>query len=205
MRESKLKRISALLLVAALATTLGVNGIYAKYKTESSKDVEARVAKWGVTIEAVDGGFSSTYTEGGTTVASAESPIVAPGTSGEFNGLKISGKPEVAVKITNQGTLTLTGWQVNDTFYCPLKIKVGTTTLAGTSYNSAKAFEDAVNAEIAKLESTFAPGTDLSKADIPKVTWSWDSTDDAKDTALGNLQTAPTVKLVLKATVTQID
>lgn len=214
MKESKLKKGAVLLVVAALATTLGINGIYAKYSSENEKEAQARVAKWGVTIEAQDAtGFSNTYAKGdasytiGTnSVSTTSDGLVAPGTSGTFNGLKISGTPEVAVKITNTGDLTLTGWEVNETYYCPLKITVGAETLSGTSFDSAAKFEKAVEDKIAALTASFAPGTDLSKASIPEVSWAWDfSGDDAKDTALGNLATMPQVTLKLKSTVTQID
>lgn len=169
------------------------------------------------------------------TVSGKEDNVVAPGTKGELAAVTITGKPEVAVEvkfapIKEDGQIFSIGdnWKYNsgaesetDSYYCPLKIKVGNTTYFGMDYDNADAFESAVNTAIAGYTKNYKAGTDLSAttAVAPSISWSWDfegtgadpKQTDAKDTYLGNLTADidatndPTVELNLKVTVTQID
>ena len=224
-KNNKIMKTSAVLVVIALLTAWGANGIYAKYVTDGEQEDAARVASWGVVMEPnSEGTFSATYAKDDTNytlgdnsvIATSENKVVAPGTNGTFKGLKVSGTPEVAVKITNEGTVTLTGWTVSKAYYCPLKVTVGTTELYGLDYTTADAFANAIAAEIAKVTSYQTPGTDLEKATgvVPEVTWEWPfegdngskvTRTDEKDTALANLETAPTVNIKIKTTVTQVN
>lgn len=225
MKKKKIVKASTLLLVVALITAWGVNGIYAKYLSSGDGEGSAKVAKWGVTITADEGAtFSSVYAKddenaevGANSVSSGdESAVIAPGTKGEFQGLKVEGKPDVAVKISNAGTVTLTGWSVGGSYYCPLKVNVAGTDIYGLDYESAEDFKAAIENKIKESVTYAAPGVDLKNkaALVPTVKWSWDfegsdgskvtRTDD-KDTALGNLAQAPTIKLKLTTTVTQVD
>ena len=52
MKKNIMMRLSALLLVAVLLTTCVISGTFAKYVTTGTATDSARVAKWGVTVEA---------------------------------------------------------------------------------------------------------------------------------------------------------
>ena len=225
MKKKKIMRTAVVLLVIALLTVWGLSGIYAKYATSGTQDDTGRVAKWGVVLQAnSDESFSGTYAKedanytlgDNSVVASGQDKVLAPGTSGSFKGVSVKGVPEVAVKITNSGTVTLAGWSIDGAYYCPLKVTVGAKSLYGLDYESSDAFAAAINSEIADSSSYQKPGTDLSKVTgiTPAISWEWafegaDGTKvertDAKDTALGNLATAPTINIKVKTTVTQVN
>ena len=202
-----------------LITTCAISGTFAKYTTSGSVTDTARVAKWGVTVATVTDGnmFAKTYAKNDdsftldtNTVVHASNDLVAPGTTGTLTSISVTGTPEVAVKVTYSATLELgENWMVDGNFYCPIVFKVGDTEIKQDDINNtATKLEDAVKAAIDAYTKSYAAGTDLSAAtDVaPSISWTWAfSGDDAKDTALGNLATAPTIKLTVNVTVTQID
>lgn len=229
MKKNNAMRLASALLVLVLLTTSIVGGTFAKYTTTANSNDTARVAKWGVTVTATnDSVFKTTYgkddanTNITQTVDSSNSDkVIAPGTSGNLTKVTLSGSPEVAVKVSYTGTLTLVGWTIGTEFYCPLKITINTTTLCGLDYASADAFATAVSDVIATCSKEYEPNTDLSgkAGEVMSISWAWSFTDsgtylngaqqkDAKDTALGNTAatgTAPAISLVIVTTVTQID
>lgn len=218
MKKTKLMRAALLLLVLTLITSCFVGGTFAKYTTSAEGSDTARVAKWGVVITANGGTFANTYATDTENVAGtiansvvSANKVVAPGTKGNMVGMTITGTPEVAVSVSYAANFKVEGWIVGDKFYCPLQIKVGSTTIDGTRFTSADLFENAVNTEISTYSKNYAAGTDLSTASVttPSVSWEWpfsvNEADDANDTALGNLETAPTVSLTVTTTVDQID
>lgn len=214
MKKNKMMRAASGLLVATLLTTSVISGTFAKYTTSKSGTDTARVAKWGVEITANGETFAKSYekddqaTAIANTVVSTEN-VVAPGTKGTMASMKLTGKPEVAVKVSYEGTFALNDkWTVENKFYCPLTINVAGTEYKGTTYESAEAFATAVNNAIKGYSKEYAAGTDLSTVagDSLAITWKWDyAGDDTKDTALGNADEAGTVTLAVKTTVTQID
>lgn len=217
MKKNKMMRAASALMVATLLTTSVISGTFAKYVTSGNASDTARVAKFGVTVTAASNTmFKTTYTKTDTQAAStitnsvaSDTNVIAPGTSGELTKVTLSGTPEVAVRVTNEATVTLENWIVNtNEYYCPLEVTVGSDTLIGTSYQSTSEFKNAIEEKINAYKAEYAPGTDLStKTDAaPVVSWKWAfDGDDAKDTALGNAATAATIKVQIKTTVTQID
>ena len=237
-------RIASALMTACLLTTCVISGTFAKYVTEDSANDSARVAKWGVkvAVDGLDGNtinddlgfFKTAYAkkaeanhEIATTVA-ADVEVVAPGTAGEGFAAMIAGQPEVAVNVAIEADLKLENWMVESTYYCPIEITVGSTTLKGTAYNNAEAFEAAVEAAIikalitdatvivdgsvSKSNKNYNPNESFGATDAVdlKVSWAWgfDGNDDAKDTALGDAAAAgnaATIEFSLKVTVTQLD
>src|SRR5665647_3748236 len=264
-------KLSVLVMILTLVTLPLVSGTYAKYTTTDSATDTARVAKWGVTVAVTGNAFAESYitniTNGDITVSSSTEDVdnlVAPGTSGTFGGVDITGIPEVAVNITKTADLTLTGWtldgNVEGTFYCPIVITVNETNFYGLSYTSPAAFEEVVEDAIEDANGNYVANTVLSGSLIVGLngdySWSWaftgaagsfsDSPDvalvagktyyttdesgitftpvavldldvddittyyertqnNADDTAIGMLGTAPTITLAVSATVTQID
>lgn len=233
-KSNKLMRVSGVLLVLTLITSCFVGGTFAKYVSEGEGDDTARVAKWGVEVEVKGDGFKTEYEkndylssiEGSTVISSSKDKVVAPGTKGTFGGIKITGKPEVAVQIKTTADVKFENWNVQESgeFYCPLVFTIGETEINGLDYSDGtageagsfaaaikKAIEDATNKEI-------SPNNDLSEF-YEDITYSWEwpfqdgkgtvcDQSDELDTKLGNNAangSAPSVKIDIKTTVTQIN
>ena len=228
MKKNVMMRLACFLLVAVLISTSAISGTYAKYVTAETSVGNARVAKFGVEITLNDETmFSDSYKHEKTEYTAGEelatitvqadtedTNVVAPGTKGALVGFNITGTPEVDVEITYAPTLTLSGWEVDGTFYCPIVFTVNGTKIDGLGYTSADALASAVQAAIQASTAIYHTNTDLSTvvADDLAVSWEWPfstSTDnDVKDTALGDAAAegnAATIKLDLTCTVTQID
>ena len=206
MKRNTILRVSAILLVLTLLSTCVISGTFAKYTTSADANDDARIAKWGVVVEATAEAFTENDDDTVISFVSGEN-VLAPGTDGNLCGLTITGQPEVAVKIDATAELELTDWAVDSAYYCPLVITVGNTEFKGNDYADAEAFEkaveDAIVAEIAV--ASVDPNTDL--ADAVAVTWAWayEGNDDVKDTALGNAAAPATISIAVSVTVTQID
>lgn len=216
-------RVAGLLLALVLVTSCFVGGTFAKYVTSGTGADHAKVAKWGVKVTAHGEGdiFASTYDQiegqDNTVVAGGRyDKVIAPGTKKENAAVVyLSGKPEVAVKVTyNADNFALTGkWAYNDDqagstdeYYCPLIFKItdGTTTKTidcmGDGMNSVSDVETAVKNAVKSFSATYAPNTDLSTKGNEglKISWEWPFEGDAahpkqtdvKDTYLGDLATA---------------
>lgn len=237
MKRNTLLRASALLLVATLTTSCFVGGTFAKYVSEGNGEDSARVAKWGVTVEVKGDGFKTAYekndynsnVDGNTVVSSTAEKVVAPGTKGTFGGVKITGTPEVAVKVDTIATVDLSGWNVAEggEFYCPLVFTIGETKINGLDYSKSTSggeasFEAAIQTAIQKATTKeLEAKTDLSKVG-ENITYSWEwpfedasgtaaKQDNTLDTKLGdnaadsNPDNDPKVSISVKTTVTQID
>ncbi len=218
MKKNKFFIAGLVTVFVAIVTLTLVSTTFAKYTSTGNGTATARVAKWGVTLSTgtMDGFAESYDTKDETIKATFEKSVVAtvnvmaPGTNGTFGKASLSGTPEVAVRVSYNAVLTLTGWIVDGNNYCPLTFTVGTTTINAdgdmTMDELKKAVEKAVNA----LSAEYAAGTDLSTIGAGvTISWKWEfstnEANDLKDTALGNLPTAPTVEFKLTTTVEQID
>ncbi len=225
MKKNRIMRVSIIMLALTLMTSCFVGGTFAKYVTNAEGSDSARVAKWGVEATVTGSAFADEYdvAEKGDREfdmsVSSDVKVLAPGTSGEFTGVAISGTPETAVNVTKKADIELTGWFVDDAFYCPVVVTVNGSAINGLNYSSADEFEAAVKAAVESFNGEYAPGTDLSTIDglDGAYSWAWafdgttgsvSSQNDEKDTALGNLEaagTTNTIKLSATVTVTQID
>lgn len=234
MKRNRWMRAGGLLLVMTLITSCFVGGTFAKYVSEGEGSDTARVAKWGVVVTVTGDGFHTTYgkddvnsnVNGGTVISSTEEKVVAPGTEGTFGGVKITGKPEVAVKIQTTAEVNLSGWNVGTggEFYCPLVFTIGEKTINGLDYSKSTAggegsFENAIKKAIEEATTQeVEANTDLT-AIGEDITYSWEwpfenatgdvaNQSDELDTKLGDNAAngnAPTIKITVKTTVTQID
>lgn len=179
--------------------------------------------------------FAKSYDN--TVIAEGEYKVIAPGTKKDNAALvTLRGKPEVSVKVTyNADSFSLTGnWKGadnDDTFYCPLIIKVTgkvggvakTETINCADKERAADVETAVKNAVAACSATYDPKTDLSSATVDgdglKISWEWPfesgetnpKQNDVKDTYLGNQAVTatglsiPAIHVQVTATVTQID
>ena len=120
MKNKKSWKVASLLVALCLLTTCVVGTTLAKYTTTNNAADTARVAKWGVTVSASGTLFGKNYGKNTTSTVASDSiiaethadinvkgtdKVVAPGTKNDV-GLKLSvtGTPEVAVKLTAEGT-----------------------------------------------------------------------------------------------------
>ena len=212
-KTGKTMRVAGLLLALVLVTSCFVGGTFAKYTTGNYGEDNARVAKFGVTVQGTSDMFDTTYKTDDTTVTAITNSVVAfndkdnlvaPGTKKD-NCLtaSVTGTPEVAVDVKYVATMNLTGnWQSDDkgTFYCPLIIKVNGTEIKGTDYTDKDAFITAVTTAVSGHNAQYAPNTNLANETNDKlsISWEWpfevkneagvvDHTIDLKDTYLGDL------------------
>ena len=230
MKKNRMMRIAAVVAVLALLTTCIISGSFAKYVTTGNAASDtARVAKWGVKVEASSSLALAdvSYTANGTyndasgnaisaTVAATNGTdeIMAPGTTkSDVAVITLSGTPEVAVSVAYTGTVTLDGWTLsNNSFYCPLKFTIGSTVIEGATYTDKATLKSDLEAALTSTVN-YAPNTNLSTINAGKtVKWEWPFTvensgvsNDAKDTELGSKSVAPTISISLSATVTQLD
>ena len=171
MKKNVMMRLASVLLIAVLISTSAISGTYAKYVTQASGSDTARVAKWGVTAGVTGEAFTKTYNldttvDGSFTLAvesSTEDKLVAPGTTGTFTGVALTGTPEVAVNVTHVATITLQGWTLaSGEFYCPVYITIEGTEYCGLNYASAADFAAALEGAIEAANGDYEPNTDLS-------------------------------------------
>lgn len=196
MKKNVMMRVASIMLVLVLMSSSVISGTFAKYVTSGSASDTARVAKFGVTVDAdYSNLFNSTYA---TTVAwtgddgvsvKASEDVVAPGTFGVLADFTVDGEPEVDVAVTYEADLdignlwnvcsfendvTAAGWAA-DTFYCPITITVNGVPFCGLDYYNAADFEADVEAQIATSAKKYNVGEPLSAvgADLD-VDWKWD-------------------------------
>lgn len=214
MKKNKFFIAGLLTVFVAIVTLTLVSTTFAKYTSTDNGTATARVAKWGVTVNAgTMDGFAKEYVTDDTAVTEitksvvATENVMAPGTNGTFGKATLSGTPEVAVRVSYNAVLTLTGWTVGSDDYCPLTFTVGATTINAAGNMKMAELKEAVEAAVNALSAEYAAGTDLSTIGAGvTISWEWKfEVDDTKDTALGNLATAPTVEFKLTTIVEQID
>ena len=232
MKKNAMLKIAAILMVAVLLTTCAISSTFAKYTTSAEDSVTARVAKFGVEASiTLDDLFKSSYTTGTdpdvlTTATHSEGDpavqvvdkVVAPGTEGSLTVIgTISGKPEVAVKVSYVATLALENWKLADnSIYFPVVFTIGDDDYAftGNTETALNDFIDDIEAAIADYSDVYAPETDLAGAvDAIPISWKWDfgdGTTDEDDTYFGDIaaddvEAAPSITLTIKQTIEQVD
>ena len=185
-------RAAAVLFALALITSCFVGGTFAKYVTNGTGSVKARVAKFGVTVEANGTMFAEKYDtdkDAKTVVSSRvgvaegkKDNVVAPGTSGKMVSMKLSGKPEVDVHDNYAPTVTLSdNWKDKDNnFYCQLQIKVNGIMVDGHRFTDKQQFVDEIVKAIVnhqKNNVVYKAGTDLSTDTVGDnaltISWAW--------------------------------
>ena len=226
MKKNKLFLLGLFVVFAAVLSLSLVSNTFAKYVSTGSSEDSARVAKWGVVINAevyaddnLEANLTATENE---IVASGTAPdLLAPGTGVKFASVTINGTPEVAVRVTYTATLELTGWTWDDdddlgtpeVEYMPLVFVINGNaySYAGVGAANIDAFEDKIEEIIAAYSEQYAAGLDLLTENAGNLTVScyWEyAGNDAADTAFGDKaanSTAPKVDLTINCTVTQVE
>ena len=219
MKKNIAMRVAAFLFILTMISTCAFATTFAKYTSGDVSDDTARVAKWGVGVEitAEDTLFKNSYGPTGkeVVVSSTSDKVVAPGTSGELI-IAITGKPEVAVKVSYGVTLTLTGWTINNNgveeFYCPLVFTVNGHEIDASKYTELDKLITDIQTYIDGGSYEVKPNIDLAKT--VTISWIWNFNEgvaaeqtNAKDTLLGNVAngTTPSIQLESNCTVEQIN
>ncbi len=109
MKGNRKIRLTVIMVALALVTSVFAVGTLSKYSIGGGAGDDARVAKWGVTIDIEGQNSFATESSNGAIVSSNSDKVVAPGTdSTESDGLMavtLKGTPEVDFQLTiNLGT-----------------------------------------------------------------------------------------------------
>lgn len=187
-------------------------------KTENSTN-SARVAKWGVTLDTLADSeltiFDMSYdNSNGKVVINNQDIVVAPGTSNHIAiNSSISGTPEVAITVKNDAIVNLSGWEVNNEFYCPIIFKIGASEdtiveIDSSAYENEEALIKAIESEIEKATiKYYDAGTKIpNNTKIPLYfSWEWkfDMDNDMSDTALGNNSPQPNISISITQSIEQ--
>lgn len=243
MRKTNTTRVALLLLALTLITSCFVGGTFAKYVTGAKIEDVARVAKFGVDVSAekTDSLFKQQYTKDDTSAnigtysvkAQGDYDVVAPGTTGDVLGFSITGKPEVAVKVTfalDIQDVVLKAKGADDQFvdypdmtmrdyvngngqygtfrltkdYYPVKFTLVNTTNNKTLVENGTAAD--VKKALEDLTVYCAPNTDLSaKFGSYTLSWAWDFVANTDAAAKVN-NAADTLlgNLAVKGTLTDV-
>lgn len=200
------------LIVVILCTVFVIGSTLAKYITSDSGTDVVSVAKFGVNISSDNSQtFVSSY--GDPTfykLLSSSGDIFAPGTEGLMT-LSYSGTPEVAIELGFNvvGAGYSADWkesgEVDAADYKPLvfnaKLYNGEEVEATISTNTTYAL---LCSDLESYKLQLAAGTDLSDYTI-EICWAWAfEGNDAADTYISGLATAPTFELQVATSVTQI-
>ena len=231
-KKNHVLRLMSIVLLFTLVSTCLLGGTLAKYVSEVSGTATARVAEWGFTgmensVDVFKTAYAGTLGTSSTVAASNGDLLVAPGTTGAFGFTFLSGKSEVATKITFAVTETNTGdipivYQYGSDYYSN-KFAKGNAYLKepnGSTFTTVTIAGDLDDMAIA-MAGTYAivpPNVDYNTLATGSIKWFWafeqDATDntgsdisgrDAADTALGRKSPADTVTLIVKLTATQVD
>lgn len=202
MKNNKLAKFMALVLLVTLLAVILVSGTYAKYTTSATGSDSATVAKWSIKLGdediakstektfAIDLFSTITNTDGTgeKNVKKTDGSLIAPGTMGSFTLASLKNESEVNAKYSVTYTLT------NESGV-PLEF-----TTNKDDESSWKSDFTAINVsnEALAMDATATTAT---------VYWRWaftkDTARDISDTTLGT--TTPTVTLTAKIDVEQAD
>lgn len=220
MKRNKLFLLGLFVVFAAVLSLSLVSSTFAKYTSSDDGSDTARVAKWGVTIDVQHDEDAKTVTDTLTDADEThisvvkESKLLAPGTKGSLLSASVTGQPEVALNVTVNFTLTLSDWSVGGAEYMPLVFKA---TINGANktykigdgtdeYATIAALTAAIKADLEANNGEKAADFDLANKFDFALSWEWAfEGDNAKDTALGNATTAPTMTIEYEILVVQID
>lgn len=191
--------------VAKWGVKVDVTGDNAFAKEYGKDDVNVSLGSTPENSVASAGSESVTFTwnsSAGNQTSTTEnvSDVIAPGTEGTFGGIKVTGTPEVAVKIETNAEVVFTGWNVDGgKFYCPLVFEIGDETICGLKYSGStgetnggqSSFEDEIEKAIEQLTNNPDAGDNTpncypanTQLDINKdFNWKWSfSGEDGVDT-----------------------
>jgi len=223
MKKNWILRLGVLAMVLTLVTMPMVSSTYAKYVTSTTGTDTARVAKWGVVVNAdvknifgdaydvTTSDLSVDYATGTVTVKAVadNTNIVAPGTKGSFK-FGVTGQPEVSVAMTYDATIALSGWTViTAEDYMPINWTIQRSsdskfwdgdTWEGTATNLTASQLDAM---IDVLDANYAPNA-TTLANTYTVNWEWPYTNASTNWKTDSIGTDVTTLYVANGTGTYV-
>lgn len=198
MKKNVMMRVASIMLVLVLMSSSVISGTFAKYVTADSGSDNARVAKFGVTVEIEDeSSFAAKYATHDTVhydgafsveAKNGTDKVVAPGTSSTNLGsdvtFTITGTPEVATYLTISFDAISDIYLGAGTYDDPTTAAAGTFDVGAEGYHPVKFTlksnkgVDITGKTLAELETAFNA---LSKQYAPNVpldetftlTWEW--------------------------------
>ena len=101
MKKNMIMRIASVLLVAVLLSTCAIAGTFAKFTSEVTGEITAKVAKWDIEFkngeDVVVEDFNFTLQDTMSRDENVNDGVIAPGTKGEYT-LKITNNSDVKVE-----------------------------------------------------------------------------------------------------------
>lgn len=235
MKKNVMMRVASIMLVLVLLTSSVISGTFAKYVTTAVGSDTARVAKFGVEVQAISSIFRTQYAgnDAISVLSSTTDNVIAPGTTGEAVAFTISGAPEVDVHVdVTLGAftrVTLPAGSYLDYTTADTADKYEPTTaynpVVWTLKKDGVAVTDCENVGLDVIQ-TYLTGTLSKKYDVEsgafstingtyELTWNWAfEGNDKADTVLGQIAggviTEPTGYVANESfqfsiTVTQVD
>lgn len=211
MKKNIAMRVAAILFILTMISTCAFSTTFAKYVTSAEGTDKARVAKWGVTVEATnDSLFDVVYATNDTGVSSTISnsvessntdKLVAPGTNGGSITIDVDGTPEVAVNILYNAEITLVGWEVdvtddgedNPVVYCPIVFTVTIDRGTPTNYSinageTTAQFAARVVGVITSLNRNVAANQSLTQRVSISWAWAFETGETPEEKAANNVK-----------------
>ena len=184
MKKNAMLKIAAILMVAVLLTTCAISSTFAKYSTTGQvAATEARVAKWGITVnaDATNKLFGIEYGANAESLyvdSEDDALVVAPGTTGSAPSFTIGGTAEVDVNVTATANVELANWYTDttdtNTLYCPLVVTVAGTELtidySGDKSKALEEFEADIEAAIVRALTGLDETDDVTYNESTSVT-----------------------------------
>ena len=239
MKKNVMMRVASIMLVLVLMSSSVISGTFAKYVTSGESTDKARVAKFGVKVEPNGEMFLKYYEADDvnftladdTVVTSDDWKLIAPGTSHSMTKVHLTGKPEVAVRVSYEATNIVLGTflDANGDEYCPIVFTINDVTYGTTVTNATNKFATIAElvAEmknvIKNYKKDYVANTDLSTIyamdnNALEISWEWPfetgttpaeiAANDIKDTFLGDQAAAGYYSMIqfdITTTVTQIN
>ena len=175
------------------------------------------ISKWGTTfystVDSDEVDFNVNYDNYNAKVLiNAQNIILAPGTYASATLTShIFGQSEITFAIKTDATITLSGWEVNDEFYCPLIFKIGASKnsaveINASNYTNKDSLIKAIENEIEAISVTYEAGTNIPEDNTIELyiscAWVFDD-NDYENTALGNTTPHPNISISITQTIEQ--
>lgn len=207
------------LMLATVASMGSVAGTYAKYISTSTTTDEARVAKWGFSMDDKSYENVDLFKDSSKVLSTAgtkdDLTVIAPGTSGTYSFTVDSKTTEVDYRVTLVATVTdgvkLTEAEAQSVVsthtgeYAPIKYTLTNTTTGTAVVEDVDAAT--LQAELNKLYTGTVITAGTTENSTYKIDWEWAAEVDADtnklDTLLGQNATGKTVKLEIEITAEQ--
>ena len=213
MKNNKLAKFMAIVLLITLVAIILVSGTYAKYTSSATGSDSATVAKWSIKLGENDMTKSKTFSvnlfdtvaDTKDAVYTTENPeadtdvkagkLIAPGTYGKFTLAELTNESEVNAEYS-------VTYKIENTGNVPLEFSKD-----GNSWST-----DIESIKTDKVSLPMKSGDSATAVKTPTVYWRWTFTDDSneatrdeKDTNLGTAETAQKVTITATVNVEQVD